>query len=199
MKTCNKLPDSHKGKQIACIELERSHTLSRLIKTISAVLAVLLFLIGYLIFPVEALLQMENAFVHLVVLMLGMMSVFLVHELVRGVLMRIFSGVKPIIRYVGSYPHAACEAYFGRNVQQIINVVPLVVIVLMLLVLLLTTADMSWKWMIWLILTVGVCSCVGDVYVTLRMMHMPEDILVLNVGPTYLVYSAAAAGDPEEN
>lgn len=199
MKTCKKLPESHRGKQIVCIELERSPVLSRLIRVVSAVLAIIFFLIGYLIYPVEALLEMDDVFVHLVALMLGMMSVFLVHELLRGLLMRIFSGVKPIVRYVGSYPHAACEAYFGRTIQQIINIVPPVAVVLMLLVLLLTTADMSWKWMVWLILTVGVCSSVGDVYVTIRMMHLPEDILVQNVGPTYLVYSASATDDSEEN
>lgn len=199
METCKKLPKSHKGNQIVCIELERSPVLSRLIKVVSAVLALLLFLIGYLIFPLEALLEMEDAFVHLVVLMLGMMSVFLIHELLRGLLMRIFSGVKPIIRYVGSYPHAACEAYFGRTAQQVINIVPPVVIFLMLLVILITTADMSWKWIVWMILTVGVCSCVGDIYVFIRMMHLPEDILVQNIGPTYLIYSAAAADTQKEN
>lgn len=198
VETCKKLPKSHKGNQIACIELERSPVLSKLIKTVSAALAVLLFLVGYLLFPVEALLQMEDAFVHLVVLMLGMMGVFLIHELIRGMLMRQFSGVKPIIRYVGSYPHAACEAYFGRKAQQIINIVPPVALTAMLLMLLLTTADMSWKWMIWLILTVGICSCVGDVYVALRMRSLPEDILVMNVGPTYLIYSAAKAEKAEE-
>lgn len=199
METCKNLPKSHKGNQIACIELERSAVLSRLINISSAVLGLILFLIGYLIFPVEALLQMEDAFVHLVVLMFGMMSVSLVHELMRGLLMRIFSGVKPVIRYVGSYPHAACEAYFGRNVQQIINIVPPVVVVVMLVAILLTTADMSWKWMVWLILTVAVCACVRDIYVALRLMHMPGDILVQNVGPTYLVYSAATAENAKED
>jgi len=199
VQTCRKLPDSHKGKQIACIELERSPVLSRLIKIASVILAFIFFLIGYLIFPIEALLEMEDAFVHLVTLMLGMMAVFLVHELLRGVLMRLFSGVKPIIRYAGSYPHAACEAYFGKRVQQIINVVPPVVEIVMLLLLLFTTADMSWKWMIWLILTVGICSVVGDAYVTIRMMHFPEDILVMNVGPTYLIYSASVDEDTQEN
>lgn len=198
MKTCKQLPISHKGRQIACIELEHSPVLSRLIKVVSAVLALIFFLIGYLIYPVEALLEMEDTFTHLVALMFGMMSVSLVHELLRGLLMRIFSGVKPIIRYVGSYPHAASEVYFGRTVQQVINIVPPTVLVLMLLALLAATADMSWKWMVWLILTVGVCSGVRDVYVTLRMMHLPEDILVQNVGPTYLVYSASGTGDPEE-
>ena len=190
METCKKLPRSHKGNQIACIELERSPVLSKLIKFVSAALAVILFLIGYLLFPVEALLQMEDAFVHLVVLMLGMMSVSLLHELIRGTLMRTFSGVKPVIRYVGSYPHAACDAYFGRKAQQVINILPPVVVVAMLLVLLVTTADMSWKWMIWLILTVAISSCVRDAYVALRMRKLPEDILVINVGPTYLIYSA---------
>lgn len=196
MKTCTKLPKSHQGNQIACIELDQSPVLSRLIKIVSAVLALVLFLIGYLIFPVNALLEMDNTFVHLTALMLGMMSVFLIHELLRGLLMRLFSGVKPILRYAGSYPIAASDAYFGRSVQQIINIVPAVVTVMMVLMLLLTAPDATWKWIFWLILTVGVCSCVGDVYVIIRMMYLPEDILVQNVGRTYLVYSATAA---EEN
>ena len=190
MKTCKKLPDSHKGNQIACIELERSRVLSRLIKVISVVLAAVTFLVGFLILPVEALVEMEDAFVHLVSLMLGMMAVFLIHELLRGVLMRIFSGVKPIIRYAGSYPHAACEAYFGRKAQQIINIVPPVITVAMLILSLVVTADLTWKWMLWLMLTVGISSFTGDFYVAIRVMHFPEDILVMNVGPTYLIYSA---------
>lgn len=192
MEVCKKLPKSHEGRQLACIELERSHILSRLIKTVSAVMTVVMVLCGCLILPVDALLEMENVFVHLVVLMLGMMSVSLIHELLRGLLMRGFSGVKPIVRYVGSYPHAACEAYFNRKVQQIINLLPPVILVIMLLVLLLTAPDLSWKWMAWLVLTVAVCSCVRDGYVVFRMSRMPADILVMNVGPTYLVYSATA-------
>ena len=198
METCTKLPKSHKGKQIACIELEQAPVLSRLIKIASALLALVFFLIGYLLFPIEALLEMEEPFVHLVVLMFGMMSVFLFHELMRGLLMRIFSGVKPIIRYAGSYPHAACEAYFGKKVQQIINLAPPVALACLLLILVLTTKDMSWKWIAWLTLTVGVCSYVRDVYVAVRMKYLPDDILVMNVGPVYLIYSAAAE-QQEEN
>lgn len=192
METCTKLPKSHKGRQIACIELEKSPVLSRLIKTASAILALLFFLVGYLIFPIEALLEMEAVFSHLVTLLLAMMSVFLFHELLRGFLMRLFSGVKPIVRYVGSYPQAACEAFFCKKHQQIINLLPLTAIFLMLLGIVLTTADMSWKWIAWLTLTVGVCSYVRDLYVAVRMMHLPEDILVMNVGPIYMIYSAAA-------
>lgn len=199
METCTKLPKSHRGKQIAYIDLEKSTVLSRLIKIVSAVLAALFFLVGYLTLPMEALLEIEDTFVHLVVLMFAMMSVFLFHELLRGVLMRIFSGVKPLVRYVGSYPQAACDAYFCKNHQQIINLLPLAAIFAMLLTIVLTTADMSWKWIAWITMTVGVCSYVRDLYVAFRMMYMPKDILVMNVGPIYMIYSATGENHKEEN
>ena len=46
-----KLPEAYKGKQISRIELERSKILSRLIKTIQAILAVLLLAAGCLFMP----------------------------------------------------------------------------------------------------------------------------------------------------
>lgn len=199
METCTKLPKSHKGKLIASIDLEKSAVLSRLIKIVSAVLAAVMFLAGYLLFPIDALLQMEDTFAHLVVLFFAMMSVFLLHELLRGFLMRLFSGVKPIIRYVGSYPQAACEAYFCRIHQQIINLLPLAVIISILLAIVLTTAEMSWKWIAWIALTVGICSYARDLYVAVRMLYMPKDILVMNVGPIYLVYSATGESKKEES
>ena len=199
METCTKLPKSHKGKLIASIDLEKSAVLSRLIKIVSAVLAAIMFLAGYLLFPIDALLQMEDTFAHLVVLFFAMMSVFLLHELLRGFLMRLFSGVKPIIRYVGSYPQAACEAYFCRIHQQIINLLPLAVIISILLAIVLTTAEMSWKWIAWIALTVGICSYARDLYVAVRMMYMPKDILVMNVGPIYLIYSATGESKKEES
>ena len=199
METCTKLPKSHKGKLIASIDLEKSAVLSRLIKIVSAVLAAIMFLAGYLLFPIDALLQMEDTFAHLVVLFFAMMSVFLLHELLRGFLMRLFSGVKPIIRYVGSYPQAACEAYFCRIHQQVINLLPLAVIISILLAIVLTTAEMSWKWIAWIALTVGICSYARDLYVAVRMMYMPKDILVMNVGPIYLIYSATGESKKEES
>lgn len=199
VETCTKLPKSHKGKLIASIDLEKSAVLSRLIKIVSAVLAAVMFLAGYLLFPIDALLQMEDTFAHLVVLFFAMMSVFLLHELLRGFLMRLFSGVKPIIRYVGSYPQAACEAYFCRIHQQIINLLPLAVIISILLAIVLTTAEMSWKWIAWIALTVGICSYARDLYVAVRMLYMPKDILVMNVGPIYLIYSATGESKKEES
>lgn len=196
MKTCVTLPKSHKGNEIARIELERSRVLSTLIKVVSAVLAVLLFLLGFLLLPTSALTQMDTPFEHLVALMLGMMAVLLVHELARGLTMRIFSGVKPVLRYAGGYPHVGCEAYFCRWQEQVVSLAPLVVGLVLLVPGLLGSVEASWKWMLWLMLVVHVCNCVGDVYVVLSLTRLPEDILVQNVGATYRIYSAKTDGAP---
>ena len=149
-----------------------------------------LFGLGCLLMPPESLTEMEDVFEHLAVLMLGLMAVMLLRELVRGFLMRAFSGVKPIIRYAGSYPYAGCEAYFGRLQEWVICLAPIAVILAVTIGLMTSMPDDSWRWMIWIILTVGVCSCVGDLYVAARLTGFPHDILVRNVGPTYLVYGS---------
>lgn len=190
MQTCKTLPESHTGNLLACFELERSKILSRLIKTVSVVLMLALFGLGCLLMPPESLTKMEDVFEHLAVLMLGLMAVMLLRELVRGFLMRAFSGVKPIIRYAGSYPYAGCEAYFGRLQEWVICLAPIAVILAVTIGLMTSMPDDSWRWMIWIILTVGVCSCVGDLYVAARLTGFPHDILVRNVGPTYLVYGS---------
>ena len=192
MKAYSILPKSHQGRLIARIELEQSRVLSRLIKTIQAVLAVILLAAGCLFFPPEYLTNMSEPFEHLTILMLGMLSVSIVQELVRGFLMRLFSGVGPDLRFSGAYLHAGCKSYFARREEQILNLAPVLFLTLLLLVLLLTTADISWRWVIWIIFVVNLCFGVRYGYASMRFAQMPEDILVMNLGPTYLVYSAQA-------
>ena len=187
-----KLPEAYKGKQISRIELERSKILSRLIKTIQAILAVLLLAAGCLFMPPAELTNMPDPFEHLVALMMGMLSVSVVHELGRGLLMRLFSGVKPTLRFAGAYLHAGCDAYFPRKKEQIINLLPILLLTVILIILLLSAPDSSWRWMVWIVMIVNLCFAVGNIYASVRFTQMPDDILVQNVGTTYLVYSAAA-------
>lgn len=189
METCTKLPESYGNKPFARIELERDRTLSARIKAASAALAALLFAAGCLFMPPSALTEMDDVFVYLVALMLGMLSVRIAYELARGFLMRVFSGVKPDIRFTGVYPHVGCEAYFDRPREQAVNLVPPVFLTLLLAIVLFAVQNIPWRWFVWMILIVTVCSCVGDVYAAYRLAKLPEDILVQNVGPTYLVFA----------
>ena len=190
LKVYSKLPKSHEGKQLARIELERSKVLSRLIKTVQAVLAVVLLAAGCLFLSPSELTDMKDPFEHLTALMLGMLSVSIVQELTRGFLMRVISGIKPTLRFSGAYLHAGCEAYFPRREEQVLNLTPLLFSTVVLLILFFSVQDISWKWMVWIVFTVNICFGVGYGYASMRFAQMPEDILVMNLGPTYLVYSA---------
>lgn len=199
MQSSKTLPKTHKGKQIACIELEKSRLLARLIKIIQAITAVLLLIAGGLLMPFSALIELKEPFEHLTVLMLGMIAVSIFQELGRGLLMRIFSGVKPVLRFTGAYLHAGCEAYFNKRDEQILNLVPAVLLTVILIVLFLTTNDDSWRWMIWIILTVDICFGIGYAYASIRFMSMPDDILVQNIGSKYLVYSSKGDAEIKKN
>ena len=186
----SELPKSYRGNRIACIELEKSKYLSRLLKTVQAVIAVLMIFAGCLLMPPAALTGMSEPFEHLSVLMLGMISVRIILELTRGLLMRLFSGVKPVLRFTGAYLHAGCPAYFDRKNEQLINLLPSLLLTVALIILFLSTKDMSWKWIVWIILTVSVCFSIGYAYASIRFQQLPDDVLIQNVGSTYLVYSA---------
>ena len=195
MKAVTELPKTYRDNRIACIELEKSKYLSRLLKTVQAVLAVLMLFAGCLLMPPAALTGMSEPFEHLSVLMLGMISVTIVLELLRGFLMRIFSGVRPVLRFTGAYLHAGCQAYFDRKSEQLINLLPSFLLTVALIILFITTTDMTWKWIVWIILTVSVCFSIGYAYASIRFQQLPDDILIQNVGSTYLVYSAEAQSD----
>ena len=191
----SELPKSYRGNRIACIELEKSKYLSRLLKTVQAVIAVLMIFAGCLLMPPAALTGMSEPFEHLSVLMLGMISVSIILELTRGLLMRLFSGVKPVLRFTGAYLHAGCPAYFDRKNEQLINLLPSLLLTVALIILFLSTKDMSWKWIVWIILTVSVCFSIGYAYASIRFQQLPDDVLIQNVGSTYLVYSAKKQED----
>ena len=161
-----------------------------MLKTVQAVIAVLMIFAGCLLMPPAALTGMSEPFEHLSVLMLGMISVSIILELTRGLLMRLFSGVKPVLRFTGAYLHAGCPAYFDRKNEQLINLLPSLLLTVALIILFLSTKDMSWKWIVWIILTVSVCFSIGYAYASIRFQQLPDDVLIQNVGSTYLVYSA---------
>ena len=196
MKAAAELPESYKGNRIACIELEKSKYLARLLKTVQAITAILMIFAGCLLMPPSALTGMEEPFEHLSALMLGMLSVSILLELGRGIFMRLFSGIKPVLRFTGAYLHAGCQAYFDRKTEQIINLLPSLILTAALIILFLTAGDMTRKWIIWIIFTVEICFSIGLIYASVRFQQLPDDILVQNVGSTYLVYSSQKQPEP---
>ena len=189
MKTCDKLPPSYKSEPAFRIETESDRKLSRRIKAVSAAAAVALLGTGCVFLPPEALTHMDKPFERLISLVMGMLLVSTVHELIRGLVMRICSGTKPILKFSGGYLYAGSEVFFGRGCEFLINLAPFALMTAALTAVLLSISDLSSKWIIWMVMTVEICTCLRDGYVCIRLLKLPESILIENVGPSFLVFA----------
>ena len=186
MTTTTELPSGYEAT--IYMELEKSRVLSRFIKIIQAVVAVIMFIIACLIIGTDGLTEMDEVAFHIVVMMLGMIGYSILHELVRGFMMRFFSGIKPIFRFSGPYAHAGCPAYFCKNHELVIQMLPIIVTVILSAVAMIKAPDASWLWVFYLILMVCAAGSVTDIYVIARMLKRPADILIQNVGSTYVFF-----------
>lgn len=186
MNTTTELPSGYEAS--ISIEIEKSKILSRFIKTIQVVLAVIMFGAASVIMGTDGLTQMDEVAFHLVILMLGMMSYTILHELIRGFLMRGFSGQKPIFRFSGPYAHVGSPAYFSKGHELAIMIIPVVVTVALSVFGMCKTSDMSWMWVFYLILMVCVAGSVSDIYVIVRVIRESSDILIQNVGSTFVIF-----------
>ncbi len=126
----------------------------------------------------------------LLALLAGMIGYVLLHELVHGIFMFRFSGLKPKYGFTGLYAYAGSDAYFCRKHYLIIGLSPIVVWGLVLAGLQFLVPE-SWVMAVYLIQVMNLSGAAGDLFVTWKMMRMPPDILVQDSGVAMTVYSRA--------
>ena len=163
-----------------------------LVNGVGVVLMVLLLGAGNWMVPQEALFDLEGGLIpyvmRFVVLILGVFVYTLLHELVHGVLMRRFSGVRPRYGFAGTYAYAGSDAYFNKRDYIIIALAPVVVWGVVLAILT-AAVPYSWFWPVWFIQVTNLSGAAGDLYVTWRFAALPPDILVRDVGVAMTVYA----------
>ena len=154
-------------------------------------LMVLLLLLGHILVPVSALFDLENGFLPYALrfgVMLGGTFVYLIlHELVHGVFMYRFSGVRPRYGFNGVYAYAGSDACFSKTHYIVIALAPVVVWGIVLAVLT-ALVPAGWFWPVWFIQVTNLSGAAGDLYVTWRFAALPADILVRDSGVAMTVY-----------
>lgn len=122
------------------------------------------------------------------VLMLGYIAYIVLHELVHGIFMKHFSGVKPKYGFTLMYAYAGSEAYFNKKSYIIIALAPVVIWGAVLGVLC-AVLPQSWFWVVYLIQIGNISGAAGDFYVTFKFLKLPKDILVNDTGVAMTVYT----------
>lgn len=122
-------------------------------------------------------------------LLLFSLAYIVLHELVHGIFIRIFSGKWGNFGFKGAYAFAGSECYFNKASYLIIALAPIVIwgIVLALLNIFM---PMNYLWLaLYFVQTMNISGSVGDIYVTARLLKESPDILIKDTGVDMTIFN----------
>ncbi len=171
------------------IDLKENKKLMLLVSLLSLLMMVPLGIIGHLWVPFQVFMAMNTRYwLTLLCILVPMFIYVILHEAVHGIFMRIYGGVKPHFGVISVYAYAGSKAYFNRFHYMIIGLSPIAIWGVVLAVVCLLVPR-EWFWYAYFIQIMNLSGAAGDLYVTVRMLKMPRDILVQDSGVAMSVYS----------
>lgn len=180
---------------ILSIDLQKQKKLAVLVNALAFVIAVLMVVIGIFAVPDAKLFDFSAGygvyFLRLGVLVGGLFAYIILHELVHGIFMRLFSRQRVKYGFTGLYAFAGSDAYFDKTSYIIIALAPVVIWGAVLAVLC-ALLPPSWFWPVYIIQINNISGAAGDFYVTARFLLLPRDILVRDTGVAMTVFSKSA-------
>lgn len=186
-KTTATLPEGY--GVIHTVDLKNNKKQFWTVNLLSAAMAVILIWPAMYFVPFHTLFEGEplEMLARMAVLAVSLVAYVALHELVHGIFMKGFSGVKPHYGISWTYAYAGSKAFFNRRHYVIIALAPVVIwgVVLAVVTPLVSPA---WFWVPYFIQIMNLSGAAGDLYVTARMSRMPADILVQDSGVAMTVY-----------
>ncbi len=132
--------------------------------------------------------DIDAYFSHVPVFLGGCIVYVVLHELVHGIVMRAFSGIRPRYGFTGLYAYAGSDAYFCRRDYIVVSLAPIVVWGVVLAVLQ-CLVPLGWEWVVYAVQVVNISGAAGDLYVTAHMSRLPADVLVQDSGVSMKIFA----------
>ena len=121
--------------------------------------------------------------------MLGALIVYMVlHELVHGIAMKLCGTKKVKYGFTGMYAFAGSEDFYDRKAYIFIALAPVVLWGIVLAVIN-PLVPVDWFWIVYFIQICNLSGAAGDLFVTVRFLRLPRDILIRDYGVGMRVYS----------
>lgn len=177
--------------ELFTIDLQKDKKLALLVNGLGLLLAVAMVLLGFAIAPPGRALcdQLTENFWLAFVACGALFLYILLHELVHGICMKLFGSGKVKYGFTGLYAYAGCGSYFARGPYIVIALAPILLLGAVLLVLNAVFPSGAAFWVIYIVQICNVSGAAGDIYVTLRFMRLPRDILIRDSGVSMCVYA----------
>lgn len=186
------LPDGY--REIYSVDLQKDRKAALLVNLLAVVIAVLLIVPACFIVPISTLFDtsegMTMYFVKSFSLIVLMILYMVLHELVHGIAMKLCGTQTVKYGFTGMYAFAGSSDYYGKRAYIFIALAP-VVLWGIVLALICTVVSVEWFWVVYLIQVINLSGAAGDLFVTVRFLRFPNDILVRDHGVSMNVYSAS--------
>lgn len=190
MKTQKSLPENY--TKLFDVDLQKNKKLALIVNTIGLAIMVIMAFIASRFKPLSLLFDMSEGlldyFARFAVIIIGGVVYLILHELVHGIFMKRFSGMKPNYGFTGLYAYAGSKAYFNKKHYIIVALAPVVVWGAVLAIINVLVPE-SWFWVVYSIQIFNISGAAGDIYVTVKFSKLPPDILVNDTGVAMTVYT----------
>ena len=183
------LPEGY--REFRRIDLQRDKKLALLINGLCLVMIAAMVVAGILIVPITLAVQANGILEYLfwlVSLLLCIIAYMILHEMVHGIFMKHYSGIKPTYGFTGLYAFAGSSAYFDKKSYRVIALSPVVILGALLIVLNLVLPRHCF-WFVYLIQVMNISGAAGDLYVSAILSKMPEDTLINDSGVRMVFFS----------
>ena len=189
MKNCAQLPENY--EELFSMDLTRDKKLFRLVNGLAIAIGVVMVFLPSI--PIKTLFDMSEGLgpyaLRFAVMLGGLFAYIVLHELVHGVCMKFFSGIKPRYGFSLGFAYAGSDAYFNKKSYIIIALAPVVLWGIVLAVLCNYVPE-NWFWVFYTIQITNISGAAGDFYVTWRFSKLPADILVNDTGVAMTVFAS---------
>lgn len=190
MKAVPHLPEHY--KEMLRIDLQKDKKLALIVNILAIVIAVVLAVPAHFVVPIFSLFNMESGFgnylLRFVVLLLAIVLYMVLHELVHGAVMKLCGTKKVKYGFTGMYAFAGSDDYYDKKAYLIIALSPVVLWGILLAVWSCFVSP-EWFWVIYLVQITNLSGAAGDLFVTVKFLKLPKDILVKDYGVSMVVYS----------
>jgi len=168
------------------IDLLKDKKLLLLVNGLGLAIFAVFFVLGLVLFPLQIQVSLQ-LLLKMVVCAVGMLLYIVLHELTHGFFIKYFTGESASYGFNGMYAFAGSKAYFDKKSYIIIALAPIIIwgIVLCMINLVI---PVSWFWVVYFIQLTNLSGAAGDIYVTVKLKKIPENVLIFDSGTAMTIY-----------
>lgn len=190
MKAARTLPEGY--QEIFTIDLQKDKKTALKVNLLAVLIGVCLAVPMRFLVPISTAFWMRGGLlaysIRFVALLLLLTLYIVLHELVHGVAMKLCGTKKVRYGFTGLYAFAASDDFYGKKAYIFIALAPIVLWGIVLAVVNLLV-PVEWFWVIYFVQITNLSGAAGDLFVTIRFLRLPKDILVQDYGVGMKVFS----------